>query len=200
MCISWDCWSNPLATGFEGAIAVHDLNNEMIILGLCEGNHCSESKKNDRGNGQIVAMRKDTKTENGDCVWKTIRIIDIPSSAYFKDYSALTMSATGRVGISSQEDSQFWVGQLLGQNEAGLWDINAMEFDPEKGTLLDFPKNDSCETVYCNVEGVHWLNDGKRYQCDQNKVVQIMLYTSGLSFLTVFGFVLLLGRHDYRRE
>ena len=24
---------------------------------------------------------------------------------------------------------------------------------------MDFPKNDSCETIYCNVEGVHWLND-----------------------------------------
>jgi hypothetical protein len=136
----------------------------MVILGLCEGNHCSESMKNDRGNGQIVAMRKGIAKGTGDCVWETIRTIDIPSSAYFKDYSAITMTKSGRVGISSQEDSQFWIGQLLGQNTAGLWDIEAMEFDPEKSTLLDFPKNDSCETVYCNIEGVHWLNDGKLHE------------------------------------
>jgi len=140
---------------------LHDLNNEMVILGLCEGNHCSETLKSDRGNGQIVVMRKGSQDNSMlGCQWNTIKILDIPSSAYFKDYSALTATKSGRIGISSQEDSQFWVGQLLGQNEAGLWDVDEMEFDPDKGTLYDFPKNDSCETVYCNIEGVHWLNDG----------------------------------------
>ena len=133
----------------------------MVILGLCEGNHCSEKYKNDRGNGQVVVMRK----ENHDgsllgCQWQTVKILDIPSSAFFKDYSALTASSSGKIGISSQEESQFWVGQLLGQNDEGLWDIDAMTFDAEKGTLYDFPKNDNCETIYCNIEGVHWLNDG----------------------------------------
>jgi hypothetical protein len=27
------------------------------------------------------------------------------------------------------------------------------------GKVFDFPKNDNCETIYCNIEGVHWLND-----------------------------------------
>ena len=149
--------------GFEGAITIRDLNNEMVILGLCEGNHCSETRKNESGNGRLIAMRK--TVENGSngkskCTWTTIRMINIPSSADFKDYSGITMNDSGRVGITSQENSQFWVGQLLGQDETtGLWDINQVEFDETIGKVFNFPKNDNCETVYCNIEGVHWLND-----------------------------------------
>jgi hypothetical protein len=149
--------------GFEGAITIRDLNNEMIILGLCEGNHCSETHKNESGNGRLIAMRKTVDNRpNGKshCTWTTIRMINIPSSANFKDYSGMTMNDSGKVGISSQENSQFWVGQLLGKdNNSGRWDINEVEFDMSIGKVYDFPKNDNCETIYCNIEGVHWLND-----------------------------------------
>jgi hypothetical protein len=149
--------------GFEGAIMLRDLNNELLVLGLCEGNHCSETKKNESGNGRLVAMRKTVDARpNGktSCLWATVRMINVPSSANFDDYSGMTITSSGKVGISSQENSQFWVGQLLGQNEeTGLWNVDEIEFDPEVGDVYDFPKNDNCETVYCNIEGVHWLND-----------------------------------------
>ena len=145
--------------GFEGATAVHDLSGELVVLGLCEGNHCSEKYKNDVGNGIVVAMRK-TFDEHGHCQWETIRKIRVPKSANFRDYSALAVrEGTSRVAISSQEESQMWVGTLLGRNEAGLWDVDRMEFDDSEGVVYDFPKNDNCETIYCNIEGVHWLND-----------------------------------------
>lgn len=151
--------------GFEGAIAVRDLNNEMVVLGLCEGNHCSEKKKkkNDKGHGRLVAMRKKIQTGpdgTTSCQWVTIRTIHIPSSAMFRDYSDISMTDAGKVGITSQEDSQLWVGQLNGQTPAGLWDVDQMEFDKAYGSVFDFPKNDSCQTVYCNIEGVDWINDG----------------------------------------
>jgi hypothetical protein len=142
--------------GFEGATAIHDLEGGLVILGLCEGNYCSESHKHDTGNGRLVVMRKETEAD-GTCEWKTVRQIKIPKSADFRDYSAMTISTTGRVAISSQEESQLWVGQLLGQNTAGLWDVDALKFE-EKSKLYDFPKNDNCETIFCNIEGVHWLN------------------------------------------
>jgi hypothetical protein len=142
--------------GFEGATALHDLSGELVILGLCEGNYCSETKKDETGNGRLVVMRKETLPD-GTCEWKTVRKIHIPKSADFRDYSAMTISATGHVAISSQEESQLWVGQLLGQNQAGLWDVDALEFE-DKSKLYDFPKNDLCETIFCNIEGVHWLN------------------------------------------
>jgi hypothetical protein len=146
--------------GFEGAIAVRDLDDNLVVIGLCEGNHCSEKLKDDKGNGVIVAMRKGLD-DNGNCQWKTIRQIKIPKSAYFRDYSAISLQKdTGRVAVASQEESQLWVGTLLGRNtENGLWDVDRMEFDPfDDGTLYDFPKDHDCKTVYCNVEGVHWLN------------------------------------------
>ena len=144
------------------------------------------------------------------CQWNTVKILDIPSSAYFKDYSALTATSSGRIGISSQEESQFWVGQLLGQNGSGLWDVDAMAFDPDKGVLYDFPKNDECETIYCNIEGVHWLNDGT---CRPRIFVQFrhsnILLTHSVLLLLLLSLVLELimatsdamkskGRQDYR--
>ena len=145
--------------GFEGAIAVRDVNNQLVVLGLCEGNYCSEKRKNDRGNGRLVAMSR-TTLDDGTCEWQTLREIHIPKSADFADYSAITMDAKGRVAISSQEDSQIWIGKLLGQTPEGLWNIAEMEFaSTKKGKKFNFPKNDMCMTVYCNIEGIHWIND-----------------------------------------
>ena len=44
--------------GFEGAIGFPDVDGQLYILGLCEGNHCSEERKNDVGNGRVVIMKK----------------------------------------------------------------------------------------------------------------------------------------------
>jgi hypothetical protein len=146
--------------GFEGALPLHDKNGDLIVLGLCEGNHCSESSKlqRDKGNGKLVAM-KEAALPDGECVWKTIRVINIPSSAYFGDYSSIAMDDDGRVAISSQEESQLWVGFLEGYIGDDLWDIDAVEFKADNYTVYDFPKNDQCETVYCNIEGITWLED-----------------------------------------
>ena len=138
-------------------MTVRDTSGRLTVIGLCEGNHCSEARKKDKGNGQMVVMQK--KENEKDCVWETIRMINIPRSAYFEDYSDIAMDGNGRVAISSQEESQLWVGQLLGQNENGEWDIEQMDFDPSVGQVFDFPKNDKCKTVYCNIEGVHWISN-----------------------------------------
>jgi hypothetical protein len=149
-----------ISKGFEGAVGVRDLNNELVILGLCEGNHCSEKRKFDRGNGRLVAMRRTMDDTTGACVWSTIRTINVPKTAFFDDYSDVAMDAKGRVAITTQEDSQLWVGQMQGLDVAtGLWNIDAMEFDTHVGTTYDFPKNDECKTQYCNIEGIEWLNE-----------------------------------------
>ncbi|KAG7342910.1 hypothetical protein IV203_020855 [Nitzschia inconspicua] len=146
--------------GFEGAVPIHDLNGNLVVLGLCEGNHCSESKElqQDKGNGRLVAMREETLAD-GTCQWSTIRVIKIPMTAYFGDYSSIDIDGSGRVIISSQEESQLWVGQMDGIQPDGLWDVMGMEFRSDIHTIYDFPKNDNCETMYCNIEGVHWVDD-----------------------------------------
>ena len=145
--------------GFEGVLSLHDMSNELVVLGLCEGNHCSESRKFDTGHGEFVVMKKTMAADGSTCRWSTIRKLKIPSSANFKDYSAATIDETGRVAIASQEESAIWVGQLLGRDaETGLWDLDSLEFEEGKGDVYSFPKNDSCETIYCNIEGIHWIN------------------------------------------
>jgi hypothetical protein len=146
--------------GFEGAVSIRDTNNEMVILGLCEGNHCSETRKFDRGNGRIVAMKRIIEEDGTTCTWSAVRTINVPSNAYFHDYSDIAVDAKGRVAITTQEDSQVWIGQMLGLDpETGRYDLNAMELDPDVYSVFDFPKNNECETIYCNIEGVEWLND-----------------------------------------
>ena len=144
--------------GFEGAVAIRDLENELVVLGLCEGNYCSEQYKDDAGHGRIIAMKK-KEEDDGTCTWKTIKQITIPPSANFRDYSGMTMDKNGRVAIASQEESQLWVGYMLGQTDSGLWDLHAIAFDDSVGKVFDFPKNENCETIYCNIEGIHWVDD-----------------------------------------
>ena len=55
--------------GFEGAVGFPDISGELYILGLCEGNHCSETRKKDVGNGRVVLMKKKREGDgdgNGD--------------------------------------------------------------------------------------------------------------------------------------
>jgi hypothetical protein len=113
--------------GFEGAVGFPDATGELYILGLCEGNHCSESRKADAGNGRMVLMKKKVGDDvPGGCVWSTLRTIEIPSSANFIDYSAIDISDDGRVVITSQEDSSLWLGQVAGITN-GVIDFAAFE-------------------------------------------------------------------------
>lgn len=144
--------------GFEGAIAIHDSNDELVVLGLCEGNYCSESRKHEVGHGRLIAMKKKVESD-GSCTWATIGTVKIPKTAQFRDYSAITMNDKGMVAISSQEESQIWMGQMLGLNDDGKYDMGAIEFDRDVGSIYSFPKSTGCHTIYCNVEGIHFMND-----------------------------------------
>ncbi|KAL3922418.1 MAG: hypothetical protein SGILL_002214 [Bacillariaceae sp.] len=146
--------------GFEGALPIHDLSGDLVVLGLCEGNHCSQSKElqRDKGNGRLVAMKL-TTLPDGSCEWSTIRVIKVPETAYFGDYSSIDMDPSGRVIISSQEESQVWIGQMDGIQPNGLWNVTGMGFRNDGDTTFDFPKNSNCETQYCNIEGVHWVDE-----------------------------------------
>jgi hypothetical protein len=133
------------------------LNGTLVILAMCEGNKCQEEMTGRRGEGRLVAMRK--TVVNDTCTWETIRKIHIPRSAHFLDYSAITMNEEGRVALTSQEDSRLWIGQLNGRNEDGLWDIDAIEFDETVAQVYDFPRDHHCDIIYCNIEGIFWMND-----------------------------------------
>uniref|UniRef100_A0A7S2Q461 Phytase-like domain-containing protein n=1 Tax=Skeletonema marinoi TaxID=267567 RepID=A0A7S2Q461_9STRA len=143
--------------GFEGAVGFPDEDGVLYIVGLCEGNHCSESRKNDVGNGRVVLMKKSEDPEMTQCVWETVRVVNIPSSAAFLDYSAIDITQDGRVAITSQEHSAVWLGQAKGIDN-GIIDPIGFDFEV-KSKVLQFPKDGGCHTIYCNIEGIHFMND-----------------------------------------
>ncbi|KAL9189159.1 hypothetical protein ACHAXT_011649 [Thalassiosira profunda] len=154
--------------GFEGAVGFPDANGDLYVLGLCEGNHCSEERKKEVGNGRVVLMRKKeedvnavdvTRTSNpGECLWETVRVVKIPKSAAFLEYSAIDITANGRVAIASQEYSAVWLGHAVGITD-GVIDPDAFAFHDDDSSVLQFPKDGGCHTVYCNVEGIHFMDD-----------------------------------------
>ncbi|KAG5187756.1 hypothetical protein JKP88DRAFT_353620 [Tribonema minus] len=166
--------------GFEGAIHLHDATGQLYMLALCEGNHCAQKQKGrEKGNGVLVVTKKVVK-DDGTCSWQTIRHMKVPSSAMFQDYSGINIQqgtgrvlissqdysginiqqGTGRVLISSQEESQLWVGRMSLCSD-GRFD--PMKSELEGGVVFDFPRNDACEIIYCNLEasfvGVTWVTD-----------------------------------------
>lgn len=143
--------------GLEGAIGIRDLEDELVVLGLCEANFCSEAREHELGNGRVIAMKK--VVQDGSCVWSTIRKIPLPPSLEFHDYSDIALDESGRVAITSQEDSKVWIGTLTGRNEKGLWNIDALAFNDEDAQVYDFPKNENCKTIYCNIEGIEWMGE-----------------------------------------
>ena len=147
--------------GFEGAVSLRGADGVLYILGLCEGNFCSEARGKEVGNGRVVVMKRaDDESAPGGCVWKTVTTLELPKSVQFVDYSAIAVHhSTSAVAVTSQENSQLWVGELSGGYD-GAFDPASAAFS--EGTIYDFPRSSvGCEVQYCNIEGVHWVSGGK---------------------------------------
>lgn len=144
--------------GFEGAVGFPDEDGTLYIIGLCEGNHCSEERKDDVGNGRVVLMRKREAIREEDCLWETVRTVHIPKSASFADYSAIDIASDGRAAITTQENSAVWLGRAAGISN-GVIDPEAFEFKDGESKVLQFPKDGGCHTIYCNIEGIHFMNN-----------------------------------------
>eukprot|EP00798_Chlamydomonas_sp_ICE-L_P032555 gene32555-17274_t len=144
--------------GFEG-IYYFKRDNHRYFMGLCESNYCKTSSGEDapgreKGHGRLV-LAKMVEIEGGDCNWQVEKIIHIPTDAYFTDYSEIAFHGLmgPTVAVTSQEDAAVWVGKFDWEN---------LEFE-EGGTVFHFPRNDHCEMIYCNVEGIHFLDEQRLF-------------------------------------
>mmetsp|Transcript_17408 Transcript_17408/g.40686 ORF Transcript_17408/g.40686 Transcript_17408/m.40686 type:complete len:407 (-) Transcript_17408:59-1279(-) len=149
--------------GFEGALGLHGPHGEFYMLGLCEGNFCAQGEKGkEKGNGRIVIAQKEVnKDVEAGCMWATRKILEIPPSADFQDYSAISMKPDGTTIITSQENAQAWIGKFKLTGAGGTLDLDDVGFDESEGpgVVYDFPRDTNCEVIYCNVEGIHWVTD-----------------------------------------
>jgi len=144
--------------GFEGAISLRGADGVLYLLGLCEGNYCEETRGKEAGHGRVVVMaREDDASAPGGCLWKTKRVLELPPTANFVDYSAFAVHhSTQAVAVTSQENSQLWVGELSGASD-GTFDPETAEFTA--GKVYDFPRaSATCGVQYCNIEGIHWVS------------------------------------------
>jgi hypothetical protein len=121
--------------GFEG-IAWVFRGGEDYILGLVEGT------------GKIEVLKKTSSK------WEKEAEIILPSTVTFNDYSDIAIYGN-KVAITSQEDSQLWIGDL----SATSWSITG-------GTAYELPKGSSSGVVgagtnvlYGNIEGVSFISN-----------------------------------------
>jgi hypothetical protein len=134
--------------GIEGLTTLR-YQGEDYLFGLCEGNACkSGSAGREPGQGRIQVFQR----TDGD--WRHTGTIKLPSSVLFEDYSGLDFRDR-TVTVISQVTSAKWVGRVR-PAPAGLDD----PFEDEGSTYL-FPRNREGRIVYCNLEGVTWLPDGR---------------------------------------
>lgn len=164
--------------GFEAIAYVNGM-----LLGLCEGNHCVGGEKGrERGNGRIVVSRVH-RDDDGSCVWKPSSVIDIPSSADFQDYSGMAIHyGLQKIAILSQEDAAVYIADF---------DTEQLVFKGD-GAVYHLPRDSHCDMVYCNAEGIHFLDDyrliivsdkakkNQPFQCDEkDQSVHIFAFPAG---------------------
>ncbi|RMZ52055.1 hypothetical protein APUTEX25_001249 [Auxenochlorella protothecoides] len=143
-------WSSmPQASHISAMLLEHVLPVAgAFLLGLCEGNFCEGGRRGRKsGNGRIIILQLDTD-DNG-CRWVKKDVLDIPKEANFIDYSAMAIDYNlGRIAILSQENAAFWVADF---------DIESLDF-VGTGSIVHLPRNEHCEIVYCNAEGIQWID------------------------------------------
>jgi hypothetical protein len=126
--------------GFEAAAHVRR-NNKDYLLALCEGNKCKcGDKGREPGGGRVQLFEKKRKR------WRHSRVIALPTSLPFVDYSGMSID-NGCVAIVSQVNSMLWVGQF---DEVG-WKWR------DAGQLYEFPRSGDGTLRYGNIEGVGWI-------------------------------------------
>jgi hypothetical protein len=142
--------------GFEGAAFVKDPSDGTnYLLGLCEGNFCVGGRHGRTpGNGRVIVLKRATNVvlagKTWPCAWQTQRVINLPKSADFVDYSAIALHSSGtKVAVASQESAKVWIGGF---------NPSTFELIDEGHRVMNFPRDGDCNVVYCNIEGLDWLN------------------------------------------
>jgi hypothetical protein len=96
--------------GFEGAL-YFSRGGERYVLGLCEGNHCTDSKKGKEPGFGMAVLTQLGEDSDGNCVWKTVKELKVPKSAFFQDYA----------DISLHDDGDSWHGSAANYRPMCPW-------------------------------------------------------------------------------
>lgn len=123
--------------GYEGLAWIRR-GGENYLLALCEGNDCVKSGA--PGTGRIDVLRK------REGLWTRVATLTLPVA--FRDYSDVALRGN-RIAVVSQESAALWLGSL----NPTQWTF------VDRGRIYEFPRGPQGEVLYCNVEGVTFLDD-----------------------------------------
>eukprot|EP01013_Petalomonas_cantuscygni_P002400 TRINITY_DN12455_c0_g1_i1.p1 TRINITY_DN12455_c0_g1~~TRINITY_DN12455_c0_g1_i1.p1 ORF type:complete len:483 (-),score=92.48 TRINITY_DN12455_c0_g1_i1:270-1661(-) len=159
--------------GFEGMILqrVGRAPGEVYLLALCEGNFCTGGKRGrTSGNGRLVVLRYQDQPQGGaqsprelrgaSCLWVPVTELELPKTADFQDYSAISQhpmpDGTALLAIASQENAAIWVGEAdFRSKDPRDWKIG--DGRGGGGEVLHLPRDGECRVTNCNLEGIHWV-------------------------------------------
>ncbi len=131
--------------GFEGLSIMHHAKNEYLLC-ICEGNDCKSGAKGAKpGKGRIQVFQQVAEQ------WEHGGTIKLPKAVRYRDYVSLALH-NGSLTVLSQASSALWTGHI--RSEGGEWD------DLFGRTYL-FPRDEKGRSIYCNLEGVAWLGNGR---------------------------------------
>jgi uncharacterized protein YjiK len=127
--------------GFEGISVVNSPAGDFL-LAVCEGNQCEKDPEGQQaGHGRMVVF----KDQNG--AWVYQQTIELPETVQFIDYAGLAID-NNRIALVSQESSALWLGKI----DTEKWQVG-------EGKTYSFPRDAANEVIYCNVEGIAWLDE-----------------------------------------
>jgi len=130
--------------GLEGFTLVNR-GGEEYVLSICEGYKCQGGRKGRApGGGRIQIF------QSVGMIWAHKGTIKLPKDLLFENFAGITVKGN-RMAVVSQVSSAVWVGQLQ-EDGWGLVD---------EGQVYIFPKSKRGNTVYCNTEGIDWINENK---------------------------------------
>jgi hypothetical protein len=170
--------------GFEGLeFVTSHTTGKNYLFGLCEANKCASKipdkiKDIDIGEGHIAVLEKKEATKKSmnillfllrnkifildPCSWTVIDMIKLPSTIQFIDYSAISFYRESLlmfptyVAITSQENSQVWIGIIEQINESPFFQISSLKKDIMYNLPRAIEVPDQCPITYCNIEGITW--------------------------------------------
>ena len=132
------------------------------------GRHCREGAAGKRG-GQRADRGDGARGDEGGRRRPELLPVEdgddarVPATAAFIDYSAIALHhSTTTVAVTSQENSQVWIGARSGGANG---DFVPEEAKFEEGKVYDFPRDANCNLQYCNIERDP-LGRGRRAVCD----------------------------------
>jgi len=126
--------------GLEG-LAFLKLGDRQLLIGLCEAPGGDKGKK---GPGTLHIHQLD------DSGARFLGKTTLPASVQFDDYADLAISGD-RMAVVSQESATVWIGTWT-EGPDGLPTPVA------PGQLYSLPKGPDGEEVYCNLEGIDFID------------------------------------------